>query len=383
VTEPGTTGGLAPEPASETADTSVPAELPTRRSLREQRDALANAADAQANAAAADTSMDGTPAASTGEDATPSTGAVAVRPIVVPAVPVIPAGPFSVKATDSATDAAASVPSTHHAARRAASAPRAIAPVAAAKPVQRTGPSKKRSLGLIAALFVVPGVFLTVSLPAYAFSPGSTDAQFAESGSHKIAQAGAQSVDVSSAAAKITVSRDGYTAVSGEEIRAATAKAAKAAQAQAAAEAAAKSGGYSTPAQRQEGDDYPWPSGPVGVLSPLNYEYRECVDFVAWRLNRDAGATGPWRWVWSNLTPGGGSAWNWANAWYANGWQVSHDPIVGSVAWFTGNHVAYVQSVNGDGTVTIEEYNQNSDHNYHRRTIPVGGAALYLYPPPA
>ena len=54
--------------------------------------------------------------------------------------------------------------------------------------------------------------------------------------------------------------------------------------------------------------------------------------------------------------------------------------MVGAVAWFPYNHVAYVQSVNGDGTVTIEEYNWNSDHSYHVRTIPVG-EALYLYPP--
>lgn len=229
---------------------------------------------------------------------------------------------------------------------------------------------------------VVPGLFLTVALPAYAFAP-TGGSEYGESGTHELSVASAQEVDVSSSAAKITVARDGYTAVSGEEIRRQTAEAEAAARAQAAAELAAQVGTYSVPAQRQEGDDYPWPGGPVGVLSPLNYEYRECVDFVAWRLNRDAGATGPFRWVWSNLTPGGGSAWNWANAWYANGWQVSHDPIVGSVAWFTGNHVAYVQSVNGDGTVTIEEYNQNSDHNYHRRTIGVGDASLYLYPPPA
>ena len=251
------------------------------------------------------------------------------------------------------------------------------------RPPSKPRAKRRNPFGAIVALVVVPGLFLTVALPAYAFAPTGEGRSTASPDTHELAVASAQEVDVSSSAAKITVARDGYTAVSGEEIRRQTAEAEAAARAQAAAELAAQVGTYSAPAQRQEGDDYPWPGGPVGVLSPLNYEYRECVDFVAWRLNRDAGATGPFRWVWSNLTPGGGSAWNWANAWYANGWQVSHDPIVGSVAWFTGNHVAYVQSVNGDGTVTIEEYNQNSDHNYHRRTIGVGDAALYLYPPPA
>lgn len=37
---------------------------------------------------------------------------------------------------------------------------------------------------------------------------------------------------------------------------------------------------------------------------------------------------------------------------------------------FTGNHVAYVQSVNSDGTVSLEEYNWGNDHSYHTRTIP-------------
>ena len=62
-----------------------------------------------------------------------------------------------------------------------------------------------------------------------------------------------------------------------------------------------------------------------------------------------------------------------------NGWATSSEPIVGPVAWFPYNHVAYVQSINGDGTRNIEEYNQNSDHSYHVRVIPAG-SALYLYP---
>ena len=74
------------------------------------------------------------------------------------------------------------------------------------------------------------------------------------------------------------------------------------------------------------------------------------------------------------------TAYAWADEWVRHGWATSSDPIVGSVAWFPYNHVAYVQSVNGDGTVTIEEYNQNSDHSYHVRVIP-NGSAIYLYPP--
>lgn len=378
MTEPGNPDRLVPESAPETTGTSLPGELPTRRSLRAER---------QASSATSTGSVPAvqwpTPGTISGRDErTDAADPRAAHIVVVPdaSAAVAPATASVVAGT---APAAAARPVVSPSAARAAASGSGVPPTGST-PTIRTAPRKRRNpLGALVALVVVPGLFLTVALPAYAFAPTGEASGFGETDSHELAVASAQEVDVSSSAAKITVARDGYTAVSGEEIRRQTEEAEAAARAQAAAELAAQVGSYSAPAQRQEGDDYPWPGGPVGVLSPLNYEYRECVDFVAWRLNRDAGATGPFRWVWSNLTPGGGSAWNWANAWYANGWQVSHDPIVGSVAWFTGNHVAYVQSVNGDGTVTIEEYNQNSDHNYHRRTIGVGDAALYLYPPPA
>jgi surface antigen len=103
---------------------------------------------------------------------------------------------------------------------------------------------------------------------------------------------------------------------------------------------------------------------------------------VAWRLNRDAGATnGNWRWTWQTLTPGGGDASNWASEWQNHGWATSDTPIVGAVAWFDYNHVAYVQSVNDDGTVSLEEYNWGGSHAYNTRTIPAGDVNLFLYPP--
>src|SRR4051812_20162027 len=47
---------------------------------------------------------------------------------------------------------------------------------------------------------------------------------------------------------------------------------------------------------RDARDDYPWPKGTVNSISPLGYGYRECVDFVAWRMNRDHGTTSnPWK----------------------------------------------------------------------------------------
>jgi surface antigen len=140
------------------------------------------------------------------------------------------------------------------------------------------------------------------------------------------------------------------------------------------------------------GDDYPWPAELTddqgGGLSPLRYYYRECVDFVAWRLNRDAGVVqGPWKWDWASLTPQGGNAIDWVDSWRAAGWKVSNEPQTGGVAWWGTSvgaygHVAYVQSVLPDGQVVLEEYNWGRTHNYGTRTVPASSVDLYLAPPP-
>jgi surface antigen len=138
----------------------------------------------------------------------------------------------------------------------------------------------------------------------------------------------------------------------------------------------------------QASDDYPWPAAPIGTLSPLGYDYRECTDFVAWRLNRDAGITiVPWKYTWEWLTPLGGNAIDWKKNWVSHGWPTSNIPMPGAVAWWgksagADGHVAYVQAVNASGTITIEEYNWGGTHHYDARTIGAGTPDLYLYPPP-
>jgi surface antigen len=261
--------------------------------------------------------------------------------------------------------------------RAVAAASRGTSATASTPSRRRNGPAR-----VAAALLIVPALVSTVALPAYAFLPGGqlpgVQTKFS------LSVAGAQGLSVSEQAGGAAVSADSFSVTTKAEIDAAAAEAAAAEQAARDAELASRGdGAYAQVTQQAEGDDYPWwyetPDDYGGGLSPLRYYYRECVDFVAWRLNRDAGVTSaPWKWDWGNLASG--SAWVWADEWQAKGWPTSSEPVVGSVAWFPYNHVAYVQSVNGDGTVTIEEYNQNSDHSYHVRTIPVGDA-LYLYPP--
>ncbi|MBD8535651.1 CHAP domain-containing protein [Plantibacter sp. CFBP 13570] len=154
----------------------------------------------------------------------------------------------------------------------------------------------------------------------------------------------------------------------------------------------ASQGGCTDDPSTAAGDDYPWPNEAPdtegGGLSPLRYYYRECVDFVAWRLNRDAGVTAaPWKWDWSTLTPMGGNAIDWPDSWAKNGWATSLTPRAGSVAWWgtsagSYGHVAYVQAVNPDGTVVLEEYNWGRPkHMYGTRTVPATSVDLFLYAP--
>lgn len=232
-----------------------------------------------------------------------------------------------------------------------------------------TGP-RKNPLSVLATMGVVGGLFAVAGLPAYAFSaPDETTAA--------VSNAGAQSITVSAGAAATVTARDTFKATTPEQLAQQSKDALRAAANQA----------YLASGARELGDDYPWPyeltDDQGGGLSPLNYYYRECVDFVAWRLNRDAGYyAAPFKWVWSNLTPLGGNGGQWMYNWQSHGWPVSKTPVAGAVAYTGGNHVAYVKSVNSDGTVLLEEYNYIPGV-YSQRTIPASSVVAFLYPPPA
>ena len=228
---------------------------------------------------------------------------------------------------------------------------------------------RKNPARALATMAVVGGMFAVAGIPAYAVSNSGITSKDASA-------VDAQSIVVSADATVVSATRDGYRAttqaemaeMSKDEIR------------------AQNNADYLVSGARELGDDYPWfyelSEYQGASLSPLNYYYRQCTDFVAWRLNRDAGSfEAPFKWVWSNLTPTGGNASQWEYAWEAHGWPVSSTPIVGSVAWFGwSNHVAYVKAVNADGTVLIEEYNF-VPNVYSQRTIPASSVESFLYPP--
>lgn len=75
-------------------------------------------------------------------------------------------------------------------------------------------------------------------------------------------------------------------------------------------------------------------------------------------------------WVWSKRPVGqwnDASQWKWQAA--RDGWTVSKTPVVGAIAW-EYNHVALVESINGD-KVTVSEMNFVGWNRVSQRTLPV------------
>ncbi|GAA1809809.1 hypothetical protein GCM10009749_17900 [Agromyces neolithicus] len=85
---------------------------------------------------------------------------------------------------------------------------------------------------------VAAGIVGTLAIPAYAMAPGSLDQQFGATAATKLTKAQAQSVEVTDDVIAAPITKDGYAAVTGEEIRAAEEAAAAAEAARIAAESA-------------------------------------------------------------------------------------------------------------------------------------------------
>ncbi|MGY0234205.1 CHAP domain-containing protein [Longispora urticae] len=105
-----------------------------------------------------------------------------------------------------------------------------------------------------------------------------------------------------------------------------------------------------------------WSNGTFRSNSPRGFAYRNCTDFVAQRV----GLT----WSSFRFPSGAGHARDWA-AYASNaGLTVSTAAQQGDVAWWGGGdygHVAVVSSVNGDGSVNVEEYNVAAPGGYGTR----------------
>ena len=107
-------------------------------------------------------------------------------------------------------------------------------------------------------------------------------------------------------------------------------------------------------------------SGNDERMSSRGYYYRNCTDYVAWKL-RDLGVSG-------GLTSGLGNGGEWATKATENPIEVrtvSFRPKYGAAAVSTTGdygHVAFVESVNENGTITVSEYNKREDGNFGTRT---------------
>lgn len=147
---------------------------------------------------------------------------------------------------------------------------------------------------------------------------------------------------------------------------------------QAAANAAAMQniGFGSIPAGTPGGGGYPgvWANAPLDAyVDPWGLYTRECVSYVAWKV----ASTG-------RFVPhfgGAGNANQWPSTTARYGIPSGSTPKAGAAAvWPIGyyGHVMYVESVNGDGTITVSDYNLNWDGLYRSYTRPAAGLT-YIY----
>ena len=142
------------------------------------------------------------------------------------------------------------------------------------------------------------------------------------------------------------------------------------------APAQAETGGYPYASYNGPGSNpagYYWTDSSGNPISPYNYYYRNCTDFVAWKLGTANNFS-------ASRYMGNGANWGvWAQD-PNHKYTVDNTPAVGAIAWWGANtldnnynvgsfgHVAWVSSVSGT-SVTIEEYNYGGKGTWGTRTI--------------
>lgn len=129
---------------------------------------------------------------------------------------------------------------------------------------------------------------------------------------------------------------------------------------------------------------YPWANEPNAYgVDPWLYYKRQCTSFAAWKFQAEFGL------VFYNTRPGQGSAWNWPALARDQGYQTSSTPRANSVISIPlgpnrpYGHVAWVNRVNADGTIDIEEYNWSVPRSYGERlgVDPTRyGTVTYIFP---
>lgn len=159
------------------------------------------------------------------------------------------------------------------------------------------------------------------------------------------------------------------------------------------------------PGEPGRGDDYPFRE-PVGVcawcsnvdaggaVDPWSLYKRECVSFVAWRINQQMGWTEGQPYPFTPAAMGlglFGNAAEWSGNLRSAGFVTDNNPTKGSIAWWaayasnasisTGpaGHVGIVTGVDrAAGTVTIEQYNL-VPWEYSVMTIPIAHVTGFIH----
>jgi surface antigen len=122
-------------------------------------------------------------------------------------------------------------------------------------------------------------------------------------------------------------------------------------------------------------DDYPakWKNAARDSMFDSWGEYnRECTSWVAWRLHGHNQFEMPFH----------ANAGDWGAKAKALGYTVNMTPAIGSVAWWNTSsrgHVAWVEAVNSNKTVKIEEYNIGGSGKYDEATIPTSSVSGYIH----
>lgn len=119
-----------------------------------------------------------------------------------------------------------------------------------------------------------------------------------------------------------------------------------------------------------------WNNAPMdSLIDDWGMFNRECVSYTAWRS-----------WSTGHVMPYWGGIGN-ANQWPGNaraaGYRVDNSPEVGSVAISMAGyygHAMFVESVNGDGTITVSQYNFDWNGTYSEMTV-YPGSLLFIHFP--
>lgn len=119
--------------------------------------------------------------------------------------------------------------------------------------------------------------------------------------------------------------------------------------------------------------NYDWAvNGSVWNFATGGYGYRNCTDWVAYRVKLRGG----------HAPAGLGNANTWDDRAPSYGYKVGSTPKVGAAAVSNAGyygHVMYVEAVNGDGTITISDYNRAGTGTYNTSNISPAGLRFVYF----